>query len=83
MGMTKTAEALLTDIIEIAARGGWTRIASLPQAGTPELEEALRILHTDEVLDVEPEPFGFRITAADRASEIMIGGEARHLIQMR
>lgn len=83
MGMTKTAEALQTDTIEIAAGAtGWTRIASLPQAGTAELREALLTLAEDGVIELEPEPLGFRITPADRAAAVIVGGEPMHLIKL-
>lgn len=82
MGMTKTTEALKTDIIEAAARGGWVRISELEGTGTEEMRKALEELAQDGVIEIEPEPMGWRITEADRAAAVVIGGEPRHLIRM-
>ena len=59
-------------IAEIAATTGLTR---------EQLGDAITDLLDDEDFTAEPEPFGFRITPADRAAGPIIGGEARHLIK--
>lgn len=75
----------VTRIIEaIAGRTKWSRIAEVAVTigATPaEIKEAVATLLADcDDFRAEPEPFGFRITEADKAYAPVLGGEARHLI---
>ncbi len=45
-----------------------------------DVDTALVALLADDAVRLEPEPFGFRITPADRDAAIHVGGEDRHLL---
>lgn len=81
----RSTESVITEIVEAynGRFGQWVRITEIAEkAGLTrdELTEALTDLMNDEDFRAEPEPFGHRITAADKAIGPVIGGEARHLI---
>jgi len=82
--MTETAEAI-TRIIEAYGErtGQWVRlaeIAKLTGLSREELAMAMLELIGDEDFRIEPEPLWHRVTKADRAVQVKIGGEYRHLI---
>lgn len=84
--MTKTTEALITDIIEAynQRNGQWVRIAEIAKLTgltREELTQAITELMNDDDFRAEPDPLSRQITAADRAVAPVIGGEPRHLIR--
>lgn len=88
MGMTKTTEAIIAELAEAyfttTEPGRYARIAELAiRAGlTPEetAEAILVLMDEDRGFRAEPEPFGHRVTPADRQYGPVIADEARHLI---
>jgi hypothetical protein len=81
----KTTGAIITEMVEAYGNrfGEWVRIAEIAEKTGLTREELGRAI--EEAMEqydfrAEPEPFGHRITAADRAAGPVIGGEARHLI---
>ena len=83
--MTKTTEAIITEIVEAynGRNGQWVRvteIAAKTGLTRAELAAGLTDLLNDDDFRAEPEPFAWRITAADLAVAPIIGGEARHMI---
>jgi hypothetical protein len=81
----KSTGAVITEILEAYGNrnGQHVRIAEIAQAAgltAQELAPAITELLECDDFRAEPEPFGWRITAEDRAVAPMIGGEARHLI---
>lgn len=83
--MNTTAENAADEIMMRTPYGEWTRIADLKATtgmAQDELEAGIKeLLATDDTFRAEPEPFGFRITDADRDAQVMIGGEYRHQIR--
>lgn len=71
------------DIIRDHNRNRYVRITEI-QAMTGltagDLATEIAALMADTSFTAEPQPFGHRITADDRRYQVMIGGEARHLI---
>lgn len=81
----KTTGAVITEIVEAYGNraGQYVRISEIAATTgltREELAAAITELMDDEDFTAEPEPFGFRITPADRAVAPIISGEARHLI---
>jgi hypothetical protein len=81
-----TEGAVITEIVEAYHKlgGGWVRVAEIAKVtglAKEDLAGAIEELMNDEDFSAEPEPFGHRITAADREFAPVIGGEARHLIR--
>jgi hypothetical protein len=67
-----------------AKPGTWIGVVELAgQTGLDrqELAEAFEALMDDPKFQAEPNPFGWRITPADREMAPVIGDEARHLIR--
>lgn len=84
--MTQTTEAAIAIIFEAIGNrpNEWIRIAEVARItglSQDELSRAIRELHDGEGFWADPEPFVFRISQEDKASEVLIGGEARHLIR--
>ncbi len=83
---TKSTEACWTAIYNHATPGTWTRLADIKAAAgltQDELERGVRyLLEETEDVEVEPEPFGHRITAEVREAAVVLGGEARHLLRL-
>jgi hypothetical protein len=79
----RTTGAIITDLIEQYHRHGrgWMRVTDLQGFTRDELTVAFEELLEDEDFQAEPQPFGHRITEADRQIAPIIGGEARHLIR--
>ncbi|MFI7547224.1 hypothetical protein [Actinoplanes sp. NPDC049599] len=82
----RSTEAVITEIVEAynCRWGQWVRVAEIAAKVGLTREELAAALETlmdeDETFRAEPEPFGHRVTAEDRAVAPVIGGEARHLI---
>ncbi len=82
----RSTEACWTAIYNHAPPGTWTRLADIKAAAgltQDGLERGVTFLlaETDDV-EVEPEPFGWRITAEMREAAVVLGGEARHLVRL-
>lgn len=83
--MMTMGEAICRTVESYHALGGrWVPIAAVAlRAGIePELMRAVVLeLFEGDDFQAEPQPFGHRISEADRAYAVEIGGEARHLIR--
>lgn len=65
-----------------ATHGDWVRLAdlrdSLADVPRADLDRALKALHRESDVRLEPEPHRHRIGPADRDAALTIGGEERH-----
>jgi hypothetical protein len=82
----KSTGAVITEIVEEyhTSPRNWVRISDIAQArnlSPAEIRDAITELMEGEDFRAEPEPFGHRVTGADRTYAPVIGGEARHLIR--
>jgi hypothetical protein len=82
----KSTGAVITEILETYGNrnGQHVRIAEIAQVtglSAQELAPAITELLECDDFTAEPEPFGIRITAEDRAYGPTIGGEQRHLVR--
>lgn len=80
--LTDTAAYLLT-ITTACQTDGWARLATVRmESGLTRAaaDAALHELHTAGAIRLEPQPHRHRLTAADHAAALLLGGEPRHLI---
>jgi hypothetical protein len=64
----------------------WARIGTVQEIlgwDADELADAVTEALADETFRAEPEPHRHRITEADRAYAVTVGGEPRHLISWK
>lgn len=82
--MTRTAEDLAMLIWNHGIPGQWVKLIEIQRTeGLTAAEMTAGLLWWMDNADgvqVEPNPFGWRVSAEERAEPIIIGGEARHLI---
>lgn len=82
-----TASAVICEMIEAWAGlgGGWVRLEDIAQranlAGSQIREAVMELVATDLEVQLEPQPFGHRITGWDKANAPVVGGEPVHLIR--